>query len=90
MPGKMAMRVFAPALSAVVLLGGISVVSFASKGVAAGGNQRAMQRSTVVEKQAGQSQVPPCAWTIKPTLIDIHDHRGQKEPWYRPQGFCAG
>ena len=57
MPGKMAMRVFAPALSAVVLLGGISVVSFASKGVAAGGNQTAMQRSTVVEKQAGQSAV---------------------------------
>jgi hypothetical protein len=87
--GKMAMRVLAPALSAVVLLGGISIVSYASIGAVAGGSQARTPRSTVVEK-VGQSQVPPCNWIIKPTLIDVRDHRGQKETWYRPQGFCAG
>ena len=87
MSGKMAMRVLAPALSAVVLLRGISIVSYASIAAVAVGIQAKIPRATIVEK-VGQGQVP-CNWMIKPTLIDVRDHRGQKETWYRPQGFCA-
>jgi hypothetical protein len=88
MPSKVTVRILALALSAVALLGAITAVSYASKGLATGGNQKAAQHSTSVEKTSGQSQVPPCAWAIRPIAYGIH--RSQKDNLYRLQDFCAG
>jgi hypothetical protein len=88
MPTKVTVRILALALSAVALLGAITAVSYASKGLAIGGNQKDAQHATTVGTTSGQNQVPPCGWTIKPVSYGIH--KSQKDNLYRLQDFCAG